>query len=44
MRQFKECQICGINIAKYTCQICGALVCDNCYKEGICIKCKQGKQ
>ncbi|MBL7148252.1 MAG: orotate phosphoribosyltransferase [Nanoarchaeota archaeon] len=45
MKLYKACQICGINIGKFTCQICGALVCENCYNKikGICIKCGQGK-
>lgn len=44
MKQYKECQICKTNIGKHTCQICGALVCNNCYEKGMCIKCRQGKQ
>ncbi|HDM67176.1 MAG TPA: orotate phosphoribosyltransferase, partial [Thermoplasmatales archaeon] len=36
------CQICGRPGARYTCILCGSIVCSNCFdaKHGVCIRCK----
>lgn len=41
----KVCSICKNTLARFTCRLCGASVCSNCFdkKEGICLNCKQGK-
>jgi len=46
MQIIKKCGVCGINIGKYVCIMCGKLVCENCYdkKKGLCISCAQGKR
>ena len=45
MKILDSCKICGQKIAKYSCSLCGANVCESCYDKssGTCIKCKQGK-
>ena len=36
------CMICGRPNARYTCRLCGRIVCNNCYdfSNGICVACK----
>ncbi len=37
------CSICGKKLASTTCVLCGALVCEQCSKQGVCDRCKRGR-
>ncbi|HDH45252.1 MAG TPA: orotate phosphoribosyltransferase [Thermococcus sp.] len=39
------CSICGRAGARYTCRLCGRIVCEKCFdfQNGICINCRSSK-
>jgi hypothetical protein len=44
MQILRKCQICNMKMARYSCKMCGAPVCEDDYdkESGLCIACKQG--
>lgn len=46
MERLVKCQICGLNIARFGCKMCGKSVCELCFKPnvGVCSNCTRGKQ